>query len=84
VTEHARLIDERFELHERRAARIGALLAGGPRSAHEIAHALWGGVAVTQAYLTLCGVLGHVDLLVARGEIQEIEADEVVRFQRHP
>jgi glyoxylase-like metal-dependent hydrolase (beta-lactamase superfamily II) len=84
VTDHVRLIDERFEMHERRAARIAGLLADGPRTAHEIAHALWGNVAVTQAYLTLCGVLGHVDLLLARGEVREVEADGVVRFEREP
>ena len=28
---------------------------------------MWGNVAVTQAYLTLSEVLGHVDLLVADG-----------------
>ena len=28
---------------------------------------MWGNVAVTQAYLTLSEVLGHMDLLIARG-----------------
>ena len=30
---------------------------------------LWGNVAVTQAYLTLSEVLGHVDLLIDRSQI---------------
>jgi glyoxylase-like metal-dependent hydrolase (beta-lactamase superfamily II) len=79
---HAGLIDERFGMHERRAAKIAALLAARPRTAHEIAHALWGTVAVTQAYLTLCEVLGHLDLLVERGQVCEVEAGGVARF--HP
>jgi glyoxylase-like metal-dependent hydrolase (beta-lactamase superfamily II) len=78
---HALRIDERFAMHERRAAKIAGLLAARPRTAHEIAHALWGTVAVTQAYLTLCEVLGHLDLLVERRQAREVEADGVVRFE---
>jgi glyoxylase-like metal-dependent hydrolase (beta-lactamase superfamily II) len=80
VTEHAALIDERFALHERRAARIRDLLLERPRSAHEVAQALWGNVAVTQAYLTLSEVLGHVDLLLERGELAEVERAGVVEL----
>ena len=58
------LIDERFALHERRAEKIDGLIEEQPRTAYEIAQALWGNVAVTQAYLTLSEVLGHVDLLL--------------------
>jgi glyoxylase-like metal-dependent hydrolase (beta-lactamase superfamily II) len=78
---HAALIDERFAMHERRAAKIAGLIAERPRTAHEIAHALWGTVAVTQAYLTLCEVLGHLDLLVERGQARELEVDGVARFE---
>jgi glyoxylase-like metal-dependent hydrolase (beta-lactamase superfamily II) len=82
VTDHALLIDERFGMHERRAAKIAGLIAERPRTAHEIAFALWGNVAVTQAYLTLCEVLGHVDMLLERGEIRDDEAGGgVVRFE---
>jgi glyoxylase-like metal-dependent hydrolase (beta-lactamase superfamily II) len=82
VTDHRELIDSRFRLHERRAAKIFGLIRERPRTAHEIANALWGNVAVTQAYLTLSEVLGHVDLLVDRGEVVEQEEDGVVRL--HP
>ena len=41
---------------------------------------MWGNVAVTQAYLTLSEVLGHIDLLLERGEVVEVEEDGVVRF----
>ena len=80
VTDHAKLIDERYALHERRAAKIATLIDDRPLSAYEIAQALWGNVAVTQAYLTLSEVLGHVDLLAERGQIAEVEAGGVVRF----
>jgi hypothetical protein len=68
-------------MHERRAEKIAGLLAERPRSAHDVAHALWGNVAVTQAYLTLCEVLGHVDLLVSRGRVRETEVGGVVHFE---
>ena len=38
-------------------------------------------MALTQAYLTLSEVLGHVDLLLERGEVRETEADGRVRFE---
>jgi hypothetical protein len=81
VTDHVALIDERFRLHARRAAKIRSLIAdGGPITAYEIAQSLWGNVAVTQAYLTLCEVLGHVDLLVERGEVVETDRGGVVQL----
>ena len=78
---HAALIDERFALHERRAAKIRGLLTAEPLSAHEVAQALWGNVAVTQAYLTLSEVLGHVDLLLEREEVREQQLGGVMRYQ---
>ena len=71
VTDHKALIDERFSLHERRANKIAGLIEEQSRSAYEIAQQLWGNVAVTQAYLTLCEVLGHVDLLLDEGRVTE-------------
>jgi glyoxylase-like metal-dependent hydrolase (beta-lactamase superfamily II) len=80
IVGHAELIDERMRMHERRKAKILRLIEAQPRTAHEIAHELWGNVAVTQAYLTLSEVLGHVDLLLADGSVVEVERDGVVRF----
>ena len=81
ITDHAALIDERFRMHDRRAGRIHRLIAEPAPQAHEIAQELWGNVAVTQAYLTLSEVLGHVDLLLATGGAVEEEHDGVVRFR---
>jgi glyoxylase-like metal-dependent hydrolase (beta-lactamase superfamily II) len=71
ITEHGALIDERVALHRRRAEKIHRLIVERPRSAYEIAQALWGNVAVTQAFLTLCEVLGHLDLLAQDGRVHE-------------
>jgi len=84
VTDHRSLIDERFRLHERRAAKIHGLIAERPRSAYEIAQALWGNIAVTQAYLTLSEVLGHTDLLLNAGRVRERESDGVISFETVP
>jgi glyoxylase-like metal-dependent hydrolase (beta-lactamase superfamily II) len=80
IFDHVTLIDERFQMHGRRAERIRVLIAEQPRTAHEIAQELWGNVAVTQAYLTLSEVLGHVDLLIADGSVVELDENGVARF----
>jgi glyoxylase-like metal-dependent hydrolase (beta-lactamase superfamily II) len=81
ITGHVALIDDRIAMHERRARKIAGLVAERPMTSYEIAQALWGNVAVTQAYLTLSEVLGHVDLLLDRGEIREAEVGGVVRYE---
>jgi len=81
IHDHRDLIDERFRMHERRARKMLKLIAERPRTAYELAQAMWGNVAVTQAYLTLSEVLGHVDLLLNDGQVAEITDDDgVVRF----
>jgi glyoxylase-like metal-dependent hydrolase (beta-lactamase superfamily II) len=80
VEDHAALIDERVRLHARRADKLHRLIAERPRTAYELAQAMWGNVAVTQAYLTLSEVLGHVDLLLNDGRVVEEDEAGVVRF----
>ena len=81
VRDHVRLIDERFGMHERRARKIRRLLDERPLTVYEIAQSLWGNVAVTQAYLTLSEVLGHLDLLLERDEVRELEVGGVMRYE---
>jgi glyoxylase-like metal-dependent hydrolase (beta-lactamase superfamily II) len=81
VTDHIALIDERLEFHRQRAEKIYELIAEHPRSGYELAQALFGNVAVTQAYLTLSEVLGHVDLLLADGRVREEERGGVAYFE---
>jgi glyoxylase-like metal-dependent hydrolase (beta-lactamase superfamily II) len=82
VTDHRTLIDDRLAMHSRRANKLRGLIAERPRSAYELAQELWGNVAVTQAFLTLSEVVGHVDLLVEAGLVREVEADDgTVRFE---
>jgi glyoxylase-like metal-dependent hydrolase (beta-lactamase superfamily II) len=81
VDDHVALIDERLRLHARRAEKLHRLIEERPRSAYELAQAMWGNVAVTQAYLTLSEVLGHTDLLLAEGRVREVAEDDLVRFE---
>jgi len=83
VLDHKSLIGERIAAQDRRAERFLTFLEDGPRSAHELATLRWGGeVAVTQAFLTLSEVLGHLDLLIADGLVAEDRSRRPVRFVR--
>jgi hypothetical protein len=81
IVDHGTLIEERFRMHARRARKMLRMLGAKPLTAYEIALQMWGNVAVTQAYLTLSEVLGHMDLLVRDGGVREQEQDDVVRFE---
>jgi len=81
VTDHAALIDTRFAATERRKEKIYRLIAAEPRSGYELAQSIWGNVAVTQAFLTLSEVIGHVDILVNEGRVRESLDHGVVRYE---
>jgi glyoxylase-like metal-dependent hydrolase (beta-lactamase superfamily II) len=66
---HSELIGTRLALHDQRCERIYDLISQGPRTAHQLARAMWDEVAVTQAYLTISEVVGHVDLLINAGRV---------------
>ncbi len=83
VTDHRGLIDSRFDMHHRRAEKLHRLIAERPQTAFELAQELWGNVAVTQAFLTLSEVVGHVDLLINDGRVREAVDGDVVRFEAH-
>jgi hypothetical protein len=81
VVDHVALIDERLAKHERRKEKIYKLIVEQPRTGYELAQAIWGNVAVTQAFLTLSEVIGHTDLLVNEGRVREVEDGTVVRYE---
>ncbi|MDQ6835160.1 MAG: MBL fold metallo-hydrolase [Actinomycetota bacterium] len=79
-TDHVALIDERLRMHERRADKLLRMLSPDPLTAYEMAVQMWSNAAVTQAYLTISEVLGHMDLLVARGDVAEVAEGPLTRF----
>jgi glyoxylase-like metal-dependent hydrolase (beta-lactamase superfamily II) len=81
ITDHVALIDSRFASTERRKEKIYGLIAERSRTGYELAQAIWGNVAVTQAYLTLSEVIGHTDILVNEGRIHEADDGSVIRFE---
>jgi glyoxylase-like metal-dependent hydrolase (beta-lactamase superfamily II) len=81
ITDHRALIESRFKLHRRRAEKFHRLISERSRSAYELAQAVWGNIAVTQAYLTLSEVLGHTDILLDEGRVREVDEEGVVRFE---
>ena len=80
ILDHRTLIDQRFAMHGRRAKKMLELICDRPFTAYEIARAMWGNAAVSQAYLTLSEVLGHVDILVRDGLAREYSNEGVVSF----
>jgi glyoxylase-like metal-dependent hydrolase (beta-lactamase superfamily II) len=77
----AALVETRLAMHERRAQKILDALTH-PRSAADIGRDLWRHVPVTQAYLVLSEVLGHLDLLEQHGKVRAEERDGVVLYAR--
>ena len=63
-------------------AQDARMLDAGPLTAYEIALQMWGNVAVTQAYLTISEVLGHMDLLRRDGRVREVGDGDVIRSRR--
>ncbi len=81
ITDHVALIDDRIAKHERRKEKVFGLIAERSRTGYELAQAIWGNVAVTQAYLTLSEVIGHIDLLLDEGRAVEVEDETVIRYE---
>ncbi len=81
ITDHVELIDARFAAHDRRKEKIFKLIEERPRSGYELAQAIWGNVAVTQAYLTLSEVIGHADILVNEGRVREADDGNAIRYE---
>jgi glyoxylase-like metal-dependent hydrolase (beta-lactamase superfamily II) len=75
------LVEQRVAMHERRAAKILDEI-DGQRTAADVGRRLWRNVPVTQAYLVLSEVLGHLDVLAERGQVAEAQQDGVVRYVR--
>jgi glyoxylase-like metal-dependent hydrolase (beta-lactamase superfamily II) len=72
VIEHRRLVRARVRDHRRRCERILAVLDDGPRTAFEIAGGLWSQRTVTQqTLLVVWEVIGHLELLLAAGAVEE-------------
>jgi hypothetical protein len=79
--DHRALVAAREEMHARRARRI-LRAVDGTRTAADMIAVLWRALPLTQHYLALSEVLGHLDLLRADGLVAPVEDDGVVRWSR--
>lgn len=77
ILDHRSQIAARIRSHERRKEKIFDQIAKKPQNAYELAHALWGDVALTQTYLCISEILGHTDLLVAENRIVEVPGEPI-------
>jgi hypothetical protein len=73
--DHRALVATRAEMHARRARRI-LRAVDGRRTATDIIGLLWRSLPVTQSYLALSEVLGHIDLLERDGLVRGVERDD--------
>jgi glyoxylase-like metal-dependent hydrolase (beta-lactamase superfamily II) len=77
VTQHAQLIADRLDEHEDRSQRIADVLAEEPNTAYGVAAKLWPAQMIReQPLLVLWEVLGHVDLMLGAGVLDERRADD--------
>ena len=71
IDDHRALIDERLAFHSERLDRIAEIVDDGATTAFAIARRLWSDeVAETQTVLASGRSLGHLDILVNRGDDQ--------------
>lgn len=83
VIENAReLIEHRMERTDARQRAMRDALGDSPKTAHEIAAAIWGPIAIDQPYLTLSEVLGHMADLEDAGVAERVERGETLAFRR--
>ena len=81
-TDHRALVEKREEMHARRARRI-LRSVDGRRAAADLIAVLWRQLPVTQHYLAMSEVVGHLDLLAADRLVREVERDDgVVAWER--
>jgi glyoxylase-like metal-dependent hydrolase (beta-lactamase superfamily II) len=81
IDDHVGLIDARLEMHRKRAETLVEMLVDQALTAHELARKTWGNIAVTQAFLTLSEVIGHMDILVNAGRVTETEDGGLIKFR---
>jgi glyoxylase-like metal-dependent hydrolase (beta-lactamase superfamily II) len=81
VEDHAALVAERLEFHQRRKERIFGGLGGESKTARTLALDLWGQLAEREAFLTLSEALGHLDLLEEEGRVVVEEEDGLLRYR---
>ncbi len=74
------LVGQRLLKTEERAGKIKEILAAGAETAFEVVQALFPDKYEKEIGLTVSEVVGHLDLLLVRGEIREEKKDGILRY----
>jgi glyoxylase-like metal-dependent hydrolase (beta-lactamase superfamily II) len=77
---HRVVIDRLLPFYGKRQERIRAVVAGGPRTAWEIARALFPKVPVTQTFLIVSETMANLEVMEDRGELARTFVDGTYRF----
>lgn len=75
VTNHLALIEERRTLYQRRLARLTGEIQKGPRTAWQLAQALFRSLDTADTFLAVSEVIGHLDVLQNKG-VAGLTADD--------
>jgi glyoxylase-like metal-dependent hydrolase (beta-lactamase superfamily II) len=80
-TGHRAVIDALLGFYARRQARIRELVAERPRTAYDLARALFPAARPGDAFLTVSETIANLEVLEARGEVARGEDGGVYRFR---
>jgi glyoxylase-like metal-dependent hydrolase (beta-lactamase superfamily II) len=82
ITDHRALIQERLAFHEERADRIREALDDRTLSAYQLARILFPELDAVNTFLAVSEVIGHLQWLEARGQVNHAERGGVARWTR--
>jgi glyoxylase-like metal-dependent hydrolase (beta-lactamase superfamily II) len=74
------LIDRYLGRQERRSSETLDLVARGPKTAFDLAKALWGRHAMTHVTMAISETLGNLDVLAAQGQVHEVDQRGLTAF----
>ena len=78
---HRAVIDALLGFHARRQARIRELLSASPRTAYEVARALFPAARAGDVFLTISEAIANLEAMEARGEVARADEGGVYRFR---
>ena len=80
VSDPLRLIEERRTLYQRRLKRLHSELQAGPRTAWQLAQALFHSLDTADTFLAVSEVIGHLDVLQNDGVVSLLTDDAGVEW----
>jgi glyoxylase-like metal-dependent hydrolase (beta-lactamase superfamily II) len=77
---HREVIDRLVGFYEKRQARIGGLLAGGPLTPYAVSRALFPAAKPADVFLTISETIANLEVLEEQGRVRREERDGTIRF----